>query len=146
MELGAKRKKTHYSPHRQPVAVRVPVSERPAIGKTTGKDAQRQYNTARLNEYPSQLCRGFALSFHDAAMSRVASDPEIRELDGGLLAEYASMVLSAEQVLTLLTLRDDRLTRGRRLNSLHTLRPTGLIAQGKERKVIHHPPSGDCRQ
>ena len=34
-----------------------------------------------------------------------------------------------------LTLRDDRLTRGRRLNSLHTLRPTGLIAQGKERKV-----------
>ena len=37
------------------------------------------------------------MSFHDAAMSRVASDPEIRELDKGLLAEYASMVLSKEQ-------------------------------------------------
>ena len=99
MELGAKRQKAHYLPQFERIinSTQVPVSERPAIGNTTGKDAQGQYNTARLKEYPSQLCRGFALSFHDAAMSRVASDPDIRELDGGLLAEHASMVLSEEQ-------------------------------------------------
>ena len=97
MELGTKRQKANLPQFERVITTQVPVSERPAVGKTTGKDAQGQYNAARLKEYPSQLCRGFALSFHDASMSRAASDPEIRELDGGLLAEYASMVLSEVQ-------------------------------------------------
>ena len=39
-------------------STQVPVSERPAIGKTTGKDAQEQYNTARLKGIPLSCAVG----------------------------------------------------------------------------------------